>query len=243
MKFRFGFVSNSSSMSFIVSDQHYPTVFDIAITMLKIQITEKIDSTKEWSVRHRHFLNGLIRRLRFLKKRGFDPNTPVIIPSTNFDTYIVKKDNMYYIDTSNNHSMWDDIWGIVRYLDVYNGETAIPDKDSIYFYDVINDIMIKPISYNDERCKNVCDDKTHRSLYTVILEDGKIVCLKCHSDKLQKYKITERYRKKPLLSIDELKSMFNKDDDFIEDLPMIHNLLKKNYEVLYRLKDKNSKKK
>ena len=99
MKIRNGFVSNSSSSSFIISDQNFPTVRSLAIYMLNQQIKER---------RYERYSNKWIKYdKQYIKNlEKIDENQPVSFPSCNYDTYIRKVGDCYLVATCNNTD-WD----------------------------------------------------------------------------------------------------------------------------------------
>lgn len=105
IKYRTGFVSNSSSSSFVVGSTAYDTVFDLAKIMIK---------TREWGKSDRALLGLLDEAIA----EGKDPNINLSFSSCNYDTYIIKSDD-YLVQTCNNHRFEDDIEGIVSYKDIY----------------------------------------------------------------------------------------------------------------------------
>lgn len=98
MKIRNGFVSNSSSSSFIISVNDFPTVRSLAKYMLKRKIAEYEyynDNDNDT------FDKNLIKKLK-----NIDENQNVSFPSCNYDTYIRKVGNCYLVATCNNTD-WD----------------------------------------------------------------------------------------------------------------------------------------
>lgn len=91
MKIRNGFVSNSSSSSFVISlsENNCATVFDLAKKMIRRRDFDDNES--------------LITKLDKLVAEGIDPNTNISFNSCNYETYIVKEGDLAFINTCNNH--------------------------------------------------------------------------------------------------------------------------------------------
>lgn len=90
MKTRTGFVSNSSSSSFIIPvGGRFPSVADLAIYM----------------IRHRGWDNDQadIDRIRRHLALGMSADHPIAFQSCNFDTFIVREQNMFFVATCHNH--------------------------------------------------------------------------------------------------------------------------------------------
>ncbi len=85
MKIRKGFVSNSSSSSFIISDKDFHSVRDLAKYMLGRKILEMSYEDVSWKDELINDNNQLIKKLETL-----DENQSVSFPSCNYDTYIRK---------------------------------------------------------------------------------------------------------------------------------------------------------
>ena len=95
MKIRNGFVSNSSSSSFIISDKKFPTVRSLATYMIKQKIKESRFNREEdeYINYDKEYMNNL---------QNVDENYPVSFPSCNYDTYIRKIGDCYLVATCNN---------------------------------------------------------------------------------------------------------------------------------------------
>jgi hypothetical protein len=105
MKIRNGFVSNSSSSSFLIKlGEEFPNTLAIAEHMIK----DKYDAWKEWDTDNEYLYShnkseaSAYNNIKRLKKNG-TVNIPFFFHSTNYDTYIVPiTDNYVYVDTCNN---------------------------------------------------------------------------------------------------------------------------------------------
>jgi len=111
MKKRTGFVSNSSSSSFIISTEHFPKIKDLATYMIKQQMNEREegDSDTDWYDQYMKQNKLYIERLNKL-----DENQAISFPSCNYDTYIKKIGDVYLVATCNNTD-WD-LWGYTTRL-------------------------------------------------------------------------------------------------------------------------------
>jgi hypothetical protein len=104
MKIRNGFVSNSSSSSFVISDEKFPTVRSLAKYMLKRKLKESEDEDYSWKD---EAIEEDSKYMKILEK--IDENSPVSFPSCNYDTYIKKVGDCYLVATCNNTDwkLWD----------------------------------------------------------------------------------------------------------------------------------------
>lgn len=95
MKYRQGFDSNCSSMSFVVSKEEFATMKDLAEAMINFMAKEDPD-----------FYGGE-RQSRFLRQLKKAPETDgLVFASCNYDTYIFDDGYQYFVDTCNNHDGW-----------------------------------------------------------------------------------------------------------------------------------------
>jgi len=100
MKTRNGFVSNSSSSSFIISVNDFPSVRDLAIYMINKKIGENSyekDEDNDYDIYDKKYIRALI---------DVDENQAISFPSCNYDTYIKKVGDCYLVATCNNTD-WD----------------------------------------------------------------------------------------------------------------------------------------
>ena len=99
MKIRNGFVSNSSSSSFIVSTKEISMV-ELANQMLKIVKADWCEYSK--NKKRDIFFIGCFKQLFAMSNRI----SGIILPSTNYETWIYKIGSGLYVQTANNHD-----WG------------------------------------------------------------------------------------------------------------------------------------
>jgi len=98
MKTRSGFISNSSSTSFVIDASRYPDTFALATEMIKARGWEDD--------------KDLVQRLRSARNQGMDPDTPVSFNTVNYHTYIVKYGGYYIVETSHNYAWYEMLEGI-----------------------------------------------------------------------------------------------------------------------------------
>jgi len=168
MKTRQGFVSNSSSQSFIISGDAYEDIFELAMDMIKF---------REWENDVK-----LIKKIKMAKEsKEYALNAPLAFDSCNYDTYIVKEYNpslgkeVYYITTCHNH--YYDLQGIIG----GNGREDINEK--YYFWWPEYDILARSASYiemDDAKMDHYCKEHFHDLL---MLRNRKIICPQCKKEK------------------------------------------------------------
>ena len=106
MKIRTGFVSNSSSSSFIISDKTFKSVRDIATYMINRKYEKYINDGSRDNKYYKYMNKEHDLYLNMLK--NIDENKPVTFRSCNYDTYIKKVADCYLVSTCNNED-WD-LW-------------------------------------------------------------------------------------------------------------------------------------
>lgn len=178
MKIRNGFVSNSSSSSFIIEGGD---VIDIASRMLSCVLGEDPDwPSEEIAHRWRHNLESASRDAKVK-----DGSVGITFPSCNYDTYILKEDNKVYIATCNNTD-WsciqdDASWG--------GGGADYGDEDECYkrvekkdFFDLRNGLIHSCDKYPDDWNKYPkCPEPDCKGYYgQYVIMDGQKICGACY---------------------------------------------------------------
>jgi len=158
MKYRSGFVSNSSSSSFV---SYADSAFDIAKQMIPL---------REWKNDDR-----LLEILDAIREE-IDCDS-IMFSSCNYDTYIAKMGDKFIIHTCNNHSFWD-----VDCLDEI-GEDSKEDVnfDGIEFFDLERQIYFKTIDYEDKPFDERWCDKHYSHIVEITRGEftGQHVCPGC----------------------------------------------------------------
>lgn len=165
MKIRNGFVSNSSSSSFIIKQENYP---DIA-TIAKIMII-----TRGWKQNDANLIEKIDD---LLDKKVLLPNSPVTFPTCNYDTFILLKEKYYFIATCNNHQFYDlpyfinnvphNSLDIIKAEDFEDIDRALTEHYA--FFNLQQDLWLKENGWCD-----VCGQE--KSTIIKGVNKGKIIC-------------------------------------------------------------------
>ena len=173
MKIRQGFVSNSSSSSFVVNGTN-KAVLDVALKMVP---------ARDWRKRDDVLLKKLL-------EKADTPDTPIAFKSCNYNTFIMKIKNTIFIETCNNHP-WADFIDYQRateedlkLIDQSNRDfDAFTISNLDYFWWPEYGIEAKKFYPDYDFCKNCfCD--------ILQLKTGQQICPKCNKDrsKVGRYK-------------------------------------------------------
>ena len=186
MKIRNGFVSNSSSSSFIITGQ---TIEAIAIEMLDLVITDfsdwddntvsgknkKKDRVEQFDV----WESNLEKALR--KKDVKNGKIGIVMPSCNYDTYIIGRADGIYVATSNNHT-WD---FDAPNLEYENGEikwALDSDINDANYFDVRCGFIHSHEKWDDLRDGQMlpCCPKCKTTAYGYVVDTkGRKICSTC----------------------------------------------------------------
>lgn len=188
MKVRAGFVSNSSSSSFILNSNTYDTVFDAAIEMLNIRTEDGWPECPEIP---------LIKKAISL---GVDQDTAVRFSTCNYETYIFKEERTkeIYVSTCTNHPFYNQLDFIHSGGGADEGDFS-KEIENTYFWHILSDTFGKDVTreefkkfkhnnpelfVNDHsnwpHCWIVTNDG-HRKHWSelIITPDNRIICPEC----------------------------------------------------------------
>jgi hypothetical protein len=175
MKIRLGFVSNSSSSSYLVSSFHM-TLGIVARGMLNIVMHDFKDGRKGKKILelHKTWSRNLGTALRMKEVKS--GKLGITFPSANEDTYIIKKKDNFYIATCRNHQ-WD----------LLNEERSYGEDDNeIYqyvedkfYYNVKNQLIHGHEKY-DENHKTLCVKCKYNDGFYVVDKNGIKLCAFCY---------------------------------------------------------------
>jgi hypothetical protein len=134
MKFRQGFDSNCSSMSFVISKDEFAGIKDLAKAMIDFMF--KIEQIGGNYIGD-NFYNE-IRHKEYLEALKEAPDVDALkFYSCNYDTLIYEGENKYFVETCNNHDMWSFLYKKMEYPEftiktpVYNIHTKELKSENI----------------------------------------------------------------------------------------------------------------
>jgi len=174
MIIRNGFVSNSSSSSFIIDETSFATSFDLAEHMIRGRDWDKDEATIE-----------KMRKLRV--DADCDPHENITFSTCNYDTWIrwCADSKQYAVSTCNNHD-YSDLGDSNSLPQELIDEGMIDQEDLEYgiqktgwFYDIEHDIMIKTPPDDDGYV--ACNKKGHwgHKLY-INGDETELRCVTCY---------------------------------------------------------------
>jgi hypothetical protein len=131
-----------------------------------------------------------------------DPDTPLVIPSCNYESYIYKDagQGIYLVDSCNNHNYWNDLEGVM-----YGDEWGYTLDEKHFFYDPNWDIMMKhpPYISEEEGYRERWCNNGHLT-QKIILETGEVVCPECDSHAIESAKLSSEPGRRSAVDVDKI---------------------------------------
>lgn len=194
MKIRHGFVSNSSSTSFVVFSEDY-TIRELAIKMMEIRngywddyddesmadlVLEHTKTGDGKTFREiKEAINGRERdrlELEALKNSDIDPNFPIAFHTTNYDTYIMKSDKYLLVASCNNHYWYNEIDLVnASGVDLEGVEFGLQYETAFWWPKI--DKVVK--QFRNKDCKKCDRDNKDHFDNKLVMVDGKWACPIC----------------------------------------------------------------
>ena len=179
MKTRNGFVSNSSSSSFVIDTKSYPDVFALADAMVCIRDLDwaSVDGS----------LMRQSRNLRAIIKQGrqfLDLNMPISFPTTNYDTFIIKHGSYYVVSTCNNHGWHSQLEGILPNIPEEIQSVFQGDNEGFYEIQLLEDFwypkygIIGRVYMHPQRGGRVYCEQ-HHIPHIKVKDNGVVLCPEC----------------------------------------------------------------
>jgi len=181
MKTRNGFVSNSSSSSFIIGHGNIEVV---ASNMLNILLEDDSDwPSTELSSKLKKNLDEAIKN-----KNVKNGSIGITFPSCNYDIYIVKEGDKIYVSTCNNTD-----WSEVEYSAISKGYGADDCRDECHervqekrFFDLRDGTIHSCEKYFDWNTADLkCPEKDCHGGFSYIEKDGQKICSYCRKGVLE----------------------------------------------------------
>lgn len=182
MKIRIGFVSNSSSSSFVIERDAYPNVFSLARHMLSIR-----NSEGNW---------GDLETSKIIKAEAKHLNSDqaVQFSTCNYDTYIIPRITQYLVSTCNNHD-WEPLNGVADYGGGHDDGDYIDQESKTKFWFIKEGLLATPIAPDEldvlimsgKLTTRWCNERGGHFDHYCKLDSGTIVCPGCwHRDNPKK---------------------------------------------------------
>jgi len=176
MKIRNGFVSNSSSSSFILG---HGDIGKVAFNMLNILLSDDPDWPSDEDARKWKFNLDVALKLKKVQNGSIG----ITFPSCNYETYIVKEGDKIYVSTCNNTD-----WSSVEDECVAYGLGADDESDDEChkrvaekdFFDLRNGYIHSCEKYFESLQEHPkCPTKDCSGGYSYVVRDGQKICAWC----------------------------------------------------------------
>jgi len=184
VKVRTGFVSNSSSSSFVLETKNdHRTTWDVAKVMLQQRTADAI----EWWGEENEFSKLVVeQRIREIDNLNLPIDTPFTMHSTNYETYIFKYDGKILIDTCNNeHWNYSDFGEHVEYNSVeqrkyHDGDSLTIKYDDVFFFHMDYLIVARNANWSKEEEYKKSHSNCVNHYAHLQLPDGTVICPDCN---------------------------------------------------------------
>lgn len=170
MKTRLGFVSNSSSSSYIIRNTGLSTI-SVAKTMLSTYDDSRLDD---------------FERLYNSISEFIQPDQAIIFSSCNYNTHITKQNSDILIDTCNNEN-----WNLPSGSEYTEELDENNFNESEWYWDIDNDLLV----HSKVNYRNVCTYKKHYEYKRKINYSTEEFCIKCYKGKKYSELLKEKIRK------------------------------------------------
>jgi hypothetical protein len=204
MKTRNGFVSNSSSSSFIIRNGD---IGSVATSMLNTVIDDFGDWDRDEGETSE---NPTYDKWRDNLKEALDnPKVEngkigITMPSCNYETYIFKKGKDIYVSTANNHAWeWEELGATERGYGADDGDQDLVHRyvDDQEYFNIKNKLIHSKRKWEDDEDTNF-SDKTKRKCCSCknyhgeyVMAGKKKVCAECFEGIIGENRTLESYRK------------------------------------------------
>lgn len=156
MKTRTGFISNSSSSSFMIEESEFSTLY-VMKTML--QLIQQEENTRLFAETDRDWLFNLsdtIERLTYLEQFYFDCNPGLRTTySINEPTYVWRADKKILIQTCRNHK-WENLNNVLHWKNNEEADWIDGEELQLFTYNVDEKHMFPPLEKYCQRYHVEC---------------------------------------------------------------------------------------
>jgi len=195
MKLCLGFISNSSSASFLLNSKDFKDVFEIVQKLLDLIIDELYDEDEEEYREDIAYFKTLKRNLTTLEKKGLDPNTAIYFLTSTNEHLIIKQPEGYYIATDHNYRGDFDF----EQDEIDYDKLQQLKRDNWYFYPDLG-VLARPLPDDSE--EKICskhEQDVYDEIEKIFLQNGKIICPLCDKKEILKAVVNKKLYPLPII--------------------------------------------